>query len=180
MNKPKYSEDLFVELIKQGYLRVEENGNVWRLADRRNSVRYRPIPITPAGVKNSAGYFIIFTMVNWESYACLNHRLIWTYFKGSIPANKEINHKNGIKTDNRLENLEVVTHSENCLHALRIGLLIPTRGEKTWSAKLTSNDIRNIRLCFENFETQREIALKFNISRRHVNRIINRKRWKHI
>lgn len=48
------------------------------------------------------------------------HRLVWSAFRGSIPEGKEINHKNGDKTDNRLTNLEIATRSENMLHAYRV------------------------------------------------------------
>ena len=41
------------------------------------------------------------------------HRVIWYYFKGNIPEGYEIDHINGDKTDNSLENLRCVTHKEN-------------------------------------------------------------------
>src|SRR5690349_6679065 len=50
------------------------------------------------------------------------HRAVWEACVGPIPPGLYINHINGIKTDNRLENLEVVTPSENLRHAFRIGL----------------------------------------------------------
>lgn len=50
------------------------------------------------------------------------HRLIWEATNGPIPEGMEINHINGIKNDNRLANLEVVTRSENARHAYRVGL----------------------------------------------------------
>lgn len=44
------------------------------------------------------------------------HRFIWQTFNGVIPDGYEINHKNEIRDDNRLENLELVTHRENLMY----------------------------------------------------------------
>jgi hypothetical protein len=51
------------------------------------------------------------------------HRLIWEYFNGTIPENLQINHINGIKTDNRLVNLELQTCLGNMRHARKLGLI---------------------------------------------------------
>jgi len=57
------------------------------------------------------------------------HRIIWEFVNGPIPDGMQINHINGIKHDNRIDNLEVVTQSENTKHAYRIGLA-SAKGEK--------------------------------------------------
>lgn len=51
-------------------------------------------------------------------------------FTPNIFLKKEINHINGIKTDNRLENLEWVTVSENRIHAFTTGLQVPKNNKK--------------------------------------------------
>ena len=54
-------------------------------------------------------------------YRCHSiHRLMWEAFNGPIPGRLEINHKNLDRADNRLENLELVTHQQNVQHAFDI------------------------------------------------------------
>jgi hypothetical protein len=63
------------------------------------------------------------------------HRLVIQSFIGDMP-NKVVNHKNGIKTDNRLENLEWVTISENTQHSFNNGLQIHKKGLESPFAKM--------------------------------------------
>lgn len=48
------------------------------------------------------------------------HRMVASYFIGNIDKNHEVNHKNGNTKDNRLENLEIITHQENMTHATKV------------------------------------------------------------
>jgi hypothetical protein len=45
------------------------------------------------------------------------HRAVWEAFNGPIAGRLEVNHKNLDRSDNRLENLELLTHQENVRHA---------------------------------------------------------------
>ena len=104
---------------------------------------------------------------------------------GPRPEGMVTNHKNGDKTDNRLENLEYVTQTENMKHACALGLSPkpPTRyGEDLKHlAKMTTQKVLALRA-----ETDREpgylerFGVKYGISAATVSKILLRQTWKHI
>lgn len=77
-------------------------------------------------------------------YLCPAHRLIWESVHGPIPSGMQINHINGVKADNRIANLELVTPAENVHHALTTGLhgrriSGATRKGGKWQAQIRTN-----------------------------------------
>lgn len=86
------------------------------------------------------------------------HRLVYSAFIGDIPNGMEINHKNGIRHDNRLENLECVTRRGNCQHRsnrLRGNDRLPgvTMFDGKWMSQIWHN---NKKVSFGYFKTQEE------------------------
>jgi len=126
---------------------------------------------------NTSGYLAVNFYRAGKQYLCLTHRIIWIYYNGEIPPDLQVNHKNGIKTDNRLENMELVTASENIRHAFRIGLLSAHKGEDSASAKLKTKDVEKIRELRKKGVKLTEIANIYNISFQHVSNIAKGKRW---
>lgn len=92
----------------------------------------------PVGSKNQHGYVRI--RVDGRRY--MAHQLAWFYVHGEWPK-AELDHRNRVRDDNRIENLRPVTHSENMqnrVHARRdntAGLLGAHIDRGRWTARIT-------------------------------------------
>lgn len=116
-----------------------------------------------------------------EKYKTLKvHRLVWEAFNGEIPKGMQINHKDGVKANNQLDNLEVVTRQENIRHAVRTGLH-NNRGERYSRVKLSNEKVLEIRRRYAAGDIlQKELAIEYGVSSKHISRIVRRTEWTHI
>ena len=135
---------------------------------------------------NMHGYLQISAYIDGKYKTFRVHRLVAEVFLGVCPKGYVVNHKDGNKQNNAIENLEYVTHSQNNQHALDTGLRSPAknirpsaRGENNANAKLTKEivfEILSIRK--EKGYGCRRIAKILNISRGTVNAILSGRTWK--
>lgn len=134
----------------------------------------RTIYLTPH--KSKVGY----TEIHVDGRTVKCHRIIATAFIPN-PYNKpQVNHINGIKSDNRIENLEWVTRSENAIHAHKTGLITPKRGSDSGRAILKENEVSQIRILFEHGITPNILSKIFGVTPSVVSNIVARRIWKHI
>jgi len=105
------------------------------------------------------------------------HRLMMLTFVGS--SNLQVNHINGLKTDNRLENLEYCTASQNQIHAYKNGLKKVLKGEKNGQSKLTKACVERIKYGHQGM-MQKEVARIYGITQSQVSRIRSGRLWKHV
>ena len=118
------------------------------------------------------GYRFIVLCRNSRPRAFRVHRLLMHAFIGPCPDGMEVNHKNGIKTDNRLENLEYVTRSQQALHAYALGLSQPK------NAKLSLEKADEIRRRRREGESARALAREFGVSHSRIYQIALNHAWR--
>ncbi len=168
----------------EGYYQVDNFGN-FKSLDREvienNTGRIKRLHgRTVKQWKNHRGYRLVTLSKNGINKGISSHVLVAKAFIPNPNSLPEVNHKNGIKDDNRVENLEWCTRLQNQRHSIDT-LGKHFYGEKHSLSKLTEIDVINIiNLHKTGNYTYAEIARQFNMEGTQINRIVKRKSWKHL
>lgn len=130
---------------------------------------------------SNLGYPRICLYKNRKKHYLSIHRLVAIAFLSNLNNYPEVNHKDGNKENNKVENLEWTTSSENIKHAFKLKLRIPLKGEDCPNSKLTEKQVKEIYSLAHNSNlTQKQIGQKYNIRQTTVLKIKKKQRWKHI
>lgn len=170
---------MVVSLIDSGELEIDSEGRIWRNAMKKGLKKggYQIVKVKRkrAEFKLPLGYLQVRIMMNGKRYYVGAHRLVWQYFKGDIPDGLQVNHKNGIKHDNRIKNLEVVTRSENMKHSYKLGLH-NQHGERNHQCKIADKQVVEIRNLYATGDyTLMEVADLYGIAFQTVSVYVNGK-----
>ena len=177
--KPIKGFELTYEVSNFGNVRSIDWMQIHSHTGRKFLKKGKPISIRVGTTWN--GYSSVGITKNGKQVSKLLHRVIAESFI-SNPENKPcVNHKNGIKTDNRLSNLEWVTKSENSKHSFKIGLQ-SNKGESHPQSKLKNEDVSKIRNLYKDGFTSYQIwKYKYPcLSYTTVKDVIAKRVWSHL
>lgn len=113
--------------------------------------------------------------------ARLAHRIIADAFIPKIPGKEYINHKDGNKLNNSVDNLEWVTRSENALHAYRTGLAPKIVGEQHHAHKLSWEIVKEIRDTYIPRDKKfgaAAMARRIGVDRTTIAAVVNNECWR--
>jgi len=128
---------------------------------------------------NRMGYLYVHLCKNNMGRTIAVHRLVGKHFVEKVDNKTHLNHIDGNKLNNNVNNLEWVTPKENGEHAAR--LFLKANEEDHPSAKLTNNEVLNIYKSFKNGRyTIKELCNKYKVAYSTIYHITIKKYWKKI
>lgn len=130
--------------------------------------------------KNVDGYIAITLHCDGCQKQIRVHRAIAEAFIPNPENKPQVNHINGIKDDNRIENLEWCTAMENVRHAHKIGLSSPPKGSEHFASAITEIDVIEIRRLRSTGVELKELSSMFGVSESVISNISNHRSWVHV
>ena len=176
-----FNPESFVDEIWRDVVGYEGNYQVSNYGRVKSS--YRGLNRILRPTVNPDGYIYFRLSLQNNLKGKLAHILVATAFIDN-PKNKiQVNHIDGLKWNNYVENLEWVTPSENQYHAYRTGLRKEPQGEERYNAKLTSKDVYFCRRVYKPRDKKfgvNALAQKFGVTPTAMSKIIRGKTYKNV
>lgn len=128
---------------------------------------------------NSDNYKVLNLFINGKGRRCVMlHRIIAEAFYSYLGYNNyfyEVNHIDGKKENNNINNLEWLTREENLEHSRKMRLWKAHYGENNGNSKLTNKDVHDIKVLRDLGFSAKEIATSYNCNSGYIHQILKGK-----
>lgn len=184
--------EIYKQMKESEYYLISNYGNIISKARRvkNTDVSYRETKehLVLQKTKKNGYKEVCLTMSTMNRKMFYVHRLVVSNFIGEIPTKHTVNHKNGERNDNRLENLEIMTYSENARHSFDVLKRKKTdvKGEKHPRASVTELQVSKIKKRLEILKQEKAIGFinilckEFNIKKSTMGGIVSGKNWSYV
>lgn len=161
--------------VCEGFYEVSDHGRVRRVKRPLHRGRGQVGRLLAIQTRRD-GYHVVPIWIHGKVKNHMVHRLVAEAFIGLRPDGLFVNHKDGVKKNNRPSNLEYVTNKQNQEHAALHGL--SASGERNGSAKLTEEQVREIRVLLAKEMPKQHIADQYGVARSTIGWIARGQTWK--
>ena len=171
-------ERVLLQMASDGILRIDPDGLIWRLQKKHKEWGgYRDCTPRLLGQENHGYIRICIRDPKGVTRKAQAHRLVFMWHYGDIPEGVQVNHKDGVKHNNRVENLELMTPSQQMIHAIEVlGFRTPFQRnpgqywKKRKDLKLTEEDYVDIR---ESDEPVKVLADRYGVTTARIYQVKN-------
>jgi len=126
---------------------------------------------------SSKGYTQVSLSKNKSKFHTGVHRLVAIAFIENNNDKPQVNHIDGNKQNNRVENLEWCTNQENQIHAVSNNLISHNTSDKHHMSKLTNTDVRHARYFNKNGFSTKKLSVVYNVTTTAMHNILNNKTY---
>ncbi len=158
------NNELIKKFVESGKYDIRRDGHIYRKSDG-----------VEIGYTKNSGYRAVSVVVRGGKKALQIHRIIW-YVYGDKPLSTKLvlNHKDGNKLNNSIDNLEQVTQANNNLHTYRVLKHPPVIG----NCKITQEQAVEIRRLHKEGWTYQMLMKKYKVGKTTISYVCNNKIWK--
>lgn len=184
--------EIWLPIPGLAYYEASDKGRIRslpRVIVRRDGRRHTYTGTVLSAAPRSNGYPMVSVRESGAKRHKLAHRLVMLAFYGRPPVDKPyVNHKDGVRTNNAIENLEYVSPLENVRHAITAGLTRVPRGEECSNVVLTAAQVLEIRAEVRRLRatgraphrSMLALSKKYGISTQQVDHVARGHSWSHI
>lgn len=162
----------------EGRYQVSNKGRVKTVDRYKSDGRHQPEAIRKTELdRHGYEFALLYNENGYKRHSV--HVLVANVFIPNDDNKPQINHIDGNKINNNLNNLEWCTASENQLHARKIGLAVSRYGDDNTSTKVPDSSIKEMRRLRNNGFTLQQLADKYSVSFGYVGRVLRNERRCH-